>query len=386
MTVAYDRAVTYDQMEKQLRLLAGIHAAVVKDVADDDWETIKRIVVNGGGPSAFPVGSVIYTTKDNYTYPWAVMHHGQHADGRYYMHLRVIKAIDLLQFDAPEAFYYAENGLAAGTYYFNVPTTWSKLIAGDYQFTLGAAVPSGGRLGGFDSIADGNGLTGKSVKVYDSANSMTVAQTVAVSSGNSGTYLGLLQAGGDAEHANMNSVQRAGYGSNNWAQSNIRQYLNKSSAAGAVWVSSNKFDMAPSWNASQPGFMAKLPQGFIDIVNAVTVTTDTNTVFEVNYTKSSSYQTKDKFWLPSRYQIFGSVESGNFSETQWDYYKNATDADRIMRDNGGTARNQFLRSPYVGYAYVVRSVTTTGALYTRGANYGYAECPACEISESVLNS
>lgn len=382
----YDRMATYEQAERRNSLLAGIHAALVKDVDADDWKTIKRIVVNGGGPSAFPVGSIIYTVKDSYTYPWAVMHHGKHSDGRHYMILRVIKAIELMQFDAAEAFYYAENGLAAGTYYFNVPTTWSKLIAGNYQFTLGSAVPAGGRLGGFDAIADGNGLTGKSVKVYDSANSMTVAQTAAVSSGDNGTYLGLLQAGGDSEHPNMNSVQRAGYGSNNWAQSNIRQYFNKSSAAGSVWASSNKFDMAPSWNATTPGFMTKLPQGFIDIVNAVTVTTDTNNVFEVDYSKSSSYQTKDKFWLPSRYQIFGSVESGNFSETQFDYYKGATDADRIMRDNGGTARHQFSRSPYVGNANIVRLVNSTGGLYGGTAYIGYAECPACEISESVLDN
>ncbi len=385
MPVTYDRAVTYEQMTTQNRLLAGIHAALVKGIAADDWDAIKRIIVNGGGPSAFPVGSIIYTEKGDYTYPWAVMHHGQHADGRYYMHLRVIKAIDQIMFDNPEAFFYAENGLAAGTYTFNVPTTYGSITAGDYQFTLGNAVPAGGRLG-FNFTGYGASLVGKSVQVYDSANSMTVAQTATISSGNSGTSLGDLQAGGDADEANMNSLQRVCFGSNNWAQSAIRQYFNKDSAAGSVWVSSNKFDQAPTWNATQPGFMSKLPQGFIDIVNAVTVTTDTNTVFETDYTKGSSYSTKDKFWLPSRYQIFGTVESGNFSETQWDYYKGASDADRIMRDNGGTARYQFLRSPYVGYAGNVRLVNSSGALGNGSAYSGHAECPACEISESVLNS
>lgn len=381
----YDRMATYEQAERRNSLLAGIHAALVKDVAADDWETIKRIVVNGGGPSAFPVGSIIYTVKDSYTYPWAVMHHGKHSDGRHYMHLRVIKAIDQIQFDAPEAFYYAENGLAAGTYYFNVPTAYGQCAAGDYQFTLGTAVPAGGRLS-FNFNPYSYSPVSRGVTVYDSANSTTASQTATISSGNNGTKLGLLQAGGDPDEANMNSIQRACFGSNNWAQSNIRQYFNKSAAAGSVWASSNKFDMAPSWNATTPGFMTKLPQGFIDIVNAVTVTTDTNNVFEVDYTKSSSYQTKDKFWLPSRYQIFGSVESGNFSETQLDYYKGATDADRIMRDNGGTARYQFLRSPYVGDAGNVRYVGASGALGYTGAGNGNAECPACEISESVLDN
>ncbi len=381
----YDRMATYEQAERRNSLLAGIHAALVKDVAADDWETIKRIVVNGGGPSAFPVGSIIYTVKDSYTYPWAVMHHGKHSDGRHYMHLRVIKAIDQIMFDNAEAFFYAESGLAAGTYYFNVPTAYGQCAAGDYQFTLGTAVPAGGRLS-FNFNPYSYSPVSRGVTVYDSANSTTASQTVTISSGNNGTKLGLLQAGGDPDEANMNSIQRACFGSNNWAQSSIRQYFNKSAAAGSVWSSSNKFDMAPSWNATTPGFMTKLPQGFIDIVNAVTVTTDTNNVFEVDYTKSSSYQTKDKFWLPSRYQVFGSVESGNFSETQWDYYKGATDADRIMRDNGGTARYQFLRSPNVGTAYYVRIVYGAGALYNHNAYYGLAECPACEISESVLDN
>ena len=381
-----ERMPNYAQAQKQLQLLAGIHAALTKDVQEDDYETIKRIIVNGGGPSAFPVGTVLHTIKDNYTYPWMFVHHGQHADGRYYAHLRVMKAVDLHQFDSPEAFYYCSEALPAGTYYFNVPTAWSKLSAGNYQFTLSNAVPAGGRLAGLDYLADGNGLTGKSVKVYDSANSMVVAQTAAITTGDTGTYLGLLQAGGDADHPNMNSVHRAGYGSNNYAQSNIYQYLKSAKAAGQVWSSSNKFDNAPSWAASQPGFLTKLPQEFIDIVNPVSMKTITNNVFEVDYTKSSNFTTKEKFWLPSRYQIFGSTEGSDLSEEQWDYYKGASDTDRIMFDNGGSARHQWLRSPSPGSAGRVRHVDASGAVGYYNASVTSAVAPACEISENLLDS
>lgn len=382
----YDRVPTYDQFERHLQMMAGIHAKITGEIADDDWPEFKKAVVNGGGPAMFPVGSIITTVKDTYSYPWAVMHHGQHADGRYYMILRVIKAVDKMMFDQKEAFFYAESGLTAGTYHINVPTAYGQCVVGNYQFTLGSDVPAGGRLE-FSGNPYSATPVGMNVRVYDSANSMTVAQTAVISSGEGGVKLGDLQAGGDSNVANMNSIQRACFGNNNYAQSAIRQYFNSDAAAGSVWKSSNKFDMAPDWNATQPGFLRKLPQGFIDIVNAVTISTDTNNVFEVDYTKSSSYTLKDKFWLPSRYNVYGSVESGNFSEDFWDYYNGAANIDRIIYDTGGTARYAFLRSPGVGSANSVRCAGgSTGELNDYSASNGHAECPACEISESKLAS
>lgn len=377
--VTYERAPNYDQAQKQLRLLAGIHAALTKDIEPEDYDFLYKTVINGGGPEAYPVGSIIVTEKGDYKYPWAVMHHGEHADGRPYMHLRVIKAVDLLQFDAAEAFYYAEEGLAAGTYNFEMPAAYGQTPAGDYQFTLANAVPAGGRL--LMPNAYSATIVEKNVSVYDAANSTVVSQTAVISSGDSGTKLGILQTTGDPDEANMNSIQRAVYGSNNYAQSNIRQYLNSDAAAGAVWKSSNKFDQQPSWNASQPGFLSKLPDEFLEIVHPISISQDTNTVFEVDYTKSSSYAVRDKFWLPSRFQIYGSKESAELNEIQWDYYKGSADIDKIMYDNGGTARSQWLRSPSVGYAGSVRIVYySTGALSSISAGTSNAVAPACEIS------
>lgn len=377
--ITYDRVPTFDQAQKMNMLLAGIHAALTREIPLEDYEFMYKTVINGGGPAAYPVGSIIVTEKGSYKYPWAVMHHGEHPDGRPYMHLRVIKAVDLLQFDAAEAFYYAEEGLAAGTYNFEMPAAYGQTPAGDYQFTLANAVPAGGRL--LMPNAYSATIVGKNVSVYDAANSTVVSQTAVISSGDSGTKLGLLQITGDPDEANMNSIQRAVYGSNNYAQSNIRQYLNSDAAAGAVWKSSNKFDQQPTWNASQPGFLSKLPDEFLEIVHPISISQDTNTVFEVDYTKSSSYAVRDKFWLPSRFQIYGTKESADLGEIQWDYYKGSADIDKIMYDNGGTARHQWLRSPYVGNAGSVRYVgASTGALSVTGATGGGAVAPACEIS------
>ena len=376
----YDRIVTHEQGRKMLMYMAGIHAALTKDIPQDDYAFMYSTVINGGGPAKYPVGTIIVTEKDNYRYPWAVMHHGEHEDGRPYMILRVIKAIDQIQFDASEAFYYAEEGLAAGTYHFNVPTAYQACPAGDYQFTLASAVPAGGRLA-FNFNPYSYSPVDRGVTVYDSANSMVISQTATISSGDGGTLLGLLKHEGDPDVANMNSLTRACFGSSNYAQSAIRQYFGSDAAAGAVWKSSNKFDMAPSWNANTPGFLTKLPDEFLEIVHPVTISTVTNNVFEVDYTKSSSYALKDRFWLPSRYNVYGSTEGADLNEEQWDFYKGSADVDKIMFDNGGTARHQFLRTPHVGDTGHVRYVSaSTGALSNAYAHYGHAESPACEIS------
>lgn len=354
--------------------------AILRERSELSFRQMKDAIISGAGAKLFPVGTTFTTIKGNYVYPWAFMHHGKLPDGRPYADVRVIRAVNLLQFDSPEAFYYCETALPAGTYHFNIETTWSKAVAGDYQFTLTSPVPAGGRLAGLDLLADGNGPVGKTVKVFDTAASLTPSQTAVVSSGSGGTLLCTLCPGGDSEDLNVNSIQRAGYGSNNYAQSAIHQYLNSSKAAGTYWTSTNRFDNPPAWQGSEPGFMSKLPDDFLEIVEPVDIQTVTNNVFETDgYTKNSSYSLRAMFWLPSRYQIFGSTEGADLSETQWDYYKGATDVDRIMYDNSGNARNQWLRSPHPGHAYYPRVVYYTGALSHAGAYTGHAVAPACRI-------
>ena len=346
---------------------------------DLTFKQMRDIIVSGGAPKNFPEGTTFKTVKGDYTYLWMFMHNGNLSDGRPYSDVRVMEAVDIYQFDSAEAFYYCETTLSAGTYYFEVETTWYNAIAGNYKFTLPADIPAGSQLAGLDRIAD-VGATGCSVKVYASAASTTPLYTLAITSGSGGTKLCTLRPAGDTNDENVNSIQRAGYGSNNYAQSAIRQYLNSDKAAGAYWTPKGKFDRPPSWNNSLIGFKAKLPDDFLDIVSPVKISTVTNNIFETDgYTITSSYATDDMFWLPSRYQIFGSTEGSDLSETQWNYYRDATDVDRIMYDRNGTARAQWMRSPYVGGAISVRDVDTSGALSNGYAHNRSASSPACRI-------
>ncbi len=368
--------------QEQNRALWAI-AHTLRGSTSYSYEQILDIIADGAGSKMFPVGTQITVQKEGGTaYPFKFMHHGQHSDGRYYAHLRLMRADHLLQYDKEEAFYYAESGLAAGNYNVQVTADYGSTLAGYYNFTLASAVPEGGQLVGFAG-ASSTSQDGKSIKSYASSSSTTEIETATITRSDTavGTTIGVLAAGGDENNANMNSIQRAAWGSNNWAQSAARQFLNSAAAAGFVWTPKTKFDRPPTWATTQAGFKSLLPDDFLAIVNPVSMDTDTNNVFESDgYTKNSSYSTKDAFWLPSRYQIFGSVESHDLSETQWQYYVGASDVDRIMYDAGGTARSQWLRSPLVGYAHYVRDVTASGALSYGGACGAVALAPACEIS------
>lgn len=374
--------IILDKTAKELTQALWTVANALGNKTEFTMEQIKNIIISGGGSKMFPVGTVLTVQKEGGTaHKFVFVHHGQYADGRFYAHLRLMVALYQLQYDSYEAFYYAESGLPAGNYNVQIPTAWSHAAAGYYNFTLANAVPVGGQLYGFERLADVN-PDGTSVKVFASATATTASETVTMTRSDSpvGTTIGKLITTGDPDNANMNSMQRVGYGSNNWAQSAARQFLNSAAAAGSVWKPKTKFDRPPSWAATQAGFESLLPQDFLDIINPVSMDTVTNNVFETDYQTGSSYSTKDKFWLPSRYQIFGTTEGTDLSETQWDYYKGATDVDRIMYDAGGTARIQWLRSPTPGAAGLVRFVGTSGALIHNNACYGVALAPACEIS------
>ena len=89
----------------------------------------------------------------------------------------------------------------------------------------------------------------------------------------------------------------------------------------------------------------------------------------------------DKFYLPSRTEIFGTDEiTGKPEGALYAYYINATNADR-RKYRAGSARAWRLRTPNANYAYYVRYVNYTGAL----SNYATAStalsfAPACKIS------
>ena len=297
-----------------------------------------------------------------------------------------------LQFDEREAFYYAPEGLAAGTYHFTLGAhTW---VSGDvgkvFQFTLTKAVPAGGQLVFVQSY--NVTLTGGSIRVFASNSSTTVEETVVMSEGSGGTDLGTLD---NTVHDNFNSCQRALLGSNRWSTSAMRQHLNSGKVAGSVWAPQTNYDRPPSWVTNTAGFEHGLDPEFIKICADVELLTALNTVCDITPAEGSAgtgfETTVDKFFLPSRPEVFGGSDNASDKGDAWQYYaansdvpggsSNANvDSNRIKVNASGSPTYWWLRSPYVGLGGSVRGINPSGNVSSGSANYSNGVAPACVVA------
>ena len=311
---------------------------------------------------------------------------------QYGMILQSEKLLYNLQFDEREAFYYAPDGLAAGTYHFTLGAhTW---VSGDvgkvFQFTLTQAVPAGGQLvfvQGYNVT-----LTGGSIRTFASGSSTTVIETAVMSEGSGGTDLGTLD---NTINGNFNCCQRALLGSNRWSTGAMRQHLNSAKVAGQVWTPQTNFDRPPSWVTNTAGFMHGLDPEFVKICADVDLLTALNTVCDTSSTEGSAgtgYETTvDKYFLPSRPEVFGGSDNTSDKGDAWQYYSANSDvpggssnpnndSNRIKVNMSGTPYYWWLRSPFVGGGHNVRHVHPAGDISYSGAYTSNGVAPACVIA------
>ena len=350
------------------------------------WNDVRNAVRLGLGAQLFPPGYEfeVACPNRNYTVPFVVRGHDTIlAKNNKLTHTMILEckhvyghngaAFSGVQFDAPEALYYAENGLTAGTYHFN----WNDsngLSVGDYQFTLASGIPPRGQI-----TVNVNAQT---VTTYASVGAATAIESnVQLSQGTGGTDLGTTGSG------NLNHVSRILWGSNNYAQSAARQLINSVEAEGSVWAPASKFDRPPSWVNNYEGFAHALDPDFLAAVETAAVPCRTNNVFEVasldgtQFSTESTYTLYDKFFLLSRPEISGDWDSASVKDgVQLEYYVGLSNAERIHRDKDGSARHCFLRSPDKGSAYYVRYLSSNGNVFNNYAYDGDAVAPACIIA------
>lgn len=276
-------------------------------------------------------------------------------------------------FDAKEALFAFDDGLEAGTYHFTIDQhPW---VAGDVgkvvQFTLTNDIPAGGQL--VVNNAYNATMIGATISAFSGGASVTAAETVTMTEGSDGTDLGSVA--NTLTGTTTNSIQRVLLGSNNWSQSAARQYLNSDKAAGAYWTPKTKWDRPPGYVATTAGFLKGLDADFVSVLGKVVKTTSQNTVTD----GGSGIQSEELVFLPSRSEIYGSAEITGVNEGAiYDYYKNATDADRI-KYQGTAARNWFLRTPYASGASHARFVSSSGVLNNYYAYNASGLVPACCI-------
>ena len=178
----------------------------------------------------------------------------------------------------------------------------------------------------------------------------------------------------DAPEPGNPDVNRAQYGCNRWDWSSIRQWLNSAAAPGEWWTAQHEYDAAPAYAATLAGFMADLPADFLSAVAPARLTTALSNAYG-----GGSVETVDRFWPPSRTEIFGALDGGMSEGVQMTKYVDATDADRIKYEASGSARSWWLRSPSDDAA----RLSATSVSGTRGTAFTtntYGVAAACIIA------
>ena len=236
----------------------------------------------------------------------------------------------MMQFDAPESSYGAtwDTAFITGKAYYTVSgESYTQLTAGtDYQDG--------------DSVADWQTLHGDTVYT-------------------------------------KNHHDRANFGNNSWKESNMRQWLN---STGNDWFQKqNEYDVKSGNTGYKSGWMTSFVSGFIDLVMPVYNKTARNKIATISGGGGGGYDiTLDKFWLPSLKEFNGGNVNDIAEGSQFAYFRDVatTNTQRIQYDEGGTARNVWLRSPYANGAYAESSIGTSGESGPNRADSAYAFKPA----------
>lgn len=187
----------------------------------------------------------------------------------------------------------------------------------------------------------------------------------------------------DAAEPTNPDTNRQSYGSNNWSESGIRQWLNSAGNPGTWWQAKTDYDVQPTYATSTAGFMKGLDADFLATVGEVSKITAKNTVTD----GGGSDTTTEKFFLLSLTEIYGGLNNSISEGVVYPYYSDnsaltaagtGTDANRIKYRNG-SAQYWWLRSPNPSSSGNVRKVNTTGIVYSGSASGGGGVAPACCI-------
>ena len=388
---------TAEKMLEEMRIQNAYLALLAQDkitTLDSTWDKVAALVRAGHGKAVYGIGDKFIDTwtdkassnKEYNDYTWRVDHHGsvelENGDVVPGMYLATQYTHPIaVTFCQYQAFYYAEEELAAGTYYVTLGYTWGSkdcVKGASFCFTLTKPVPKGGKLAGFRRIAD-DPCSSWDVRSYD-VDSKTVIETVKVSKGVAGTCLinewGTYYSG----EGNINGLQRTAYGYGRWSQSAIRQYLNSDADAGKWWTPQNKFDLAPDNLDTTAGYLSGLPADLLAAIKPVKVVTYTNTCETADKAQEKDI-TYDRVFLPSLEEMYAKPQAPAGGEgVPHDYWRIISGSSQPVAQYGTYPRyKQFaltsktsaqgvrLRSAHRGYAYITWSVSTSGYV-----NYSYA--------------
>lgn len=346
-----------------------------------DWQKLRVY-----GPRKYPVGAQItvgaYDGKD---LVWDVVDYGTKVDpstgaARPCVTLLLHNLIPSHEFDTKEKFYYVDesvfpSGMPAGTYHFTCQGRTSPKTADngvDFQFTLQYGISVGGYIMLETSVT--SNLNGSYLRVRATATAGYDRERAQITVGSEGTYLGT----SDGNTPFMNQIMRAMGGSNMYAESNVRQWLNATGGPNAWWQANDLFDQPPAY-PQFAGFLHDMDSDFVDAVAVTNVSCRANSAYvRPGYTTNSVYTVADKFFLPSRDEM-GLGADGVAEGTVWAMYDGTDAASLRRKDTNQNQCNWLLRSPYPNTVASIRYVNTRGAISDAESYYQFAVSPACVL-------
>lgn len=368
-----------------------------KWIPTSSWSEFRDLVRSGDAPTLYPVGTKLYENwGDETSNAWIVVDYPN--DNRYIdsdlaqqgytnrVMLMEEKINYLRVFDNQEAWLYAETAIPAGTYRFKIPN-YDATYGGNktYIFTSTADVPVGGQL----MLIWAYQQNPSAVQAYSSSTATSTLFNVSIAEWDGTTpctdlgTIKLSMSDADSTYGKLNHIHRARYGSNNYAQSGIRQWLNSDAAANAWWQPTTIFDR-PYSNRNTAGRLNTMNSDMKSVIATPTINCITNNLFEsssldgTTFASQTAYTVKDKLF-PVTHTEVNSSSTPNV-DSILSYYTGAGNAERIKyRADNGNAYYWWLRTPYPTYAVSERSVSASGALNFNVAGSTYGGVAACII-------
>lgn len=359
---------TKEQFDTQNTLLASIASHVGTDgIAISNWDDVQRLVRMGLHSKMFTVGDQFVSTYDTGSVVWDVIgiNHDIPTDKKYTNSL-TLQAHDCIlnaMVDNVEALYYASAGLIAGEHIFTLNSL-------KYKVTTTQNIPAGGQM----VIAAWQSAEGAGQYVPTTISTYAADRTTTIETG-----LVVTTASGDDTLIPVNHYQRCRYGSNNYIESAIKQWLNDATES-FTWVAKTNYDRPPTETPfTGKGFLNLLDPDLVSVLGTVDKQVAKNTVTDGGGQDLFS----DKVFLLSRVEVYGGTEGVTTGESAYAYYSAMTDnpttdvvAGRI-KYLGGSTRFWWLRSPNVSNSNNARNVNTTGNVNNNNAINANGAAPVC---------
>jgi hypothetical protein len=350
---------TKEQFDVQNAILAGI-ASNLGGIQVESWKDVQRITRMGLASKIFTEGDQFIAKFDGEPIIWNIIgiDKDKPSDPRF-EHSITIQPQDCLmscQFSAEQALYYAEEGLPAGEHVFTQDDTGER-----WKITTTLPVPEGGQL--FLPTWNEEPCYPLKARTYAEDRITVIEDNIDVESTE------------DEETLSETNVRhRIMYGSNNYIESAIRQFLN-SDAETFEWEPQTNYDR-PSAGVpyTGSGFLKLLDPELAEVLGAVDKQVARNTVTD----EGGQDLFSDKVFLLSLVEVGFSSEGTTTGESVYPYYEGIGNTGRIKL-LGSSPRSWWLRSPHVSNAYTVRDVYTSGALRHYVARNARGLAPACTI-------